>query len=314
MSIADVGSGASAAVAITTTLQTLGGTLPSWASFISTFGTITPGSGGTPGTYTSVPLTGGSGSGALATIVVGSGGGVTSVTTTQTNGGGGYVPNSDVLSAASGNIGGCTGFSVPVVAVGAVAVNRNPRINVYNSGGCDIVRQLSEVTANGALPGQYYRNVYMGQNSENTTFQYVGELTEIDVNVIQAASGISGATWRMNQYGAPTYPGFVNPYQYTITIDATVVGTRKFTLAALTGKQTNDSITLNSVAQNSLPAVWMNGGIGCAFNFNPASYQPYQCPVIEVIMKFTTGNAGKIIPAMLDQASGSVVGVAGMLP
>ena len=110
---------------------------------------------------------GGSGSGATATIVVGVGGGVTSVMTTLANGGGGYVPNSDVLSAASGNIGGCTGFSVPVASIGQIGINRGAQIKVYNSGGCDTVRQLSETTARGYQPGEYFRFLFMGQSTQS---------------------------------------------------------------------------------------------------------------------------------------------------
>lgn len=70
-------------------------------------GSITnAGSGGTNGTYTSVALTGGTGSGVFATIVVSSNH-VTSVTITTR--GSGYT-TADVLSASSGSIGGTTGF------------------------------------------------------------------------------------------------------------------------------------------------------------------------------------------------------------
>ena len=65
-------------------------------------GTITAGSGYTNGTYTNVPLTGGTGSGAIATITVG-GGSVTEVDITF--GGSGYA-NSDSLGADDANLGG----------------------------------------------------------------------------------------------------------------------------------------------------------------------------------------------------------------
>jgi hypothetical protein len=80
---------------------------------ISTFGTITGGSGYTNGTYFDVSLTGGTGNSATATIVV-SGGAVTSVT--LSNPGCYYLVN-DSLSAASADIGGGVGFSVLVSAV-----------------------------------------------------------------------------------------------------------------------------------------------------------------------------------------------------
>jgi hypothetical protein len=81
---------------------------------VTSVGTITGGSGYTNGTYFSVPLTGGSGSGALATITV-AGGVVTAVTVT--NGGTQYVVG-NTLSAAAADIGGTgASFSVPVSAV-----------------------------------------------------------------------------------------------------------------------------------------------------------------------------------------------------
>jgi hypothetical protein len=82
---------------------------------ILTFGAITAGTSYTTGTYSSVSLTGGSGSGATASIVV-SGGSVTSVT--LVNGGTGFVVG-DTMSALATNIGGTgSGFSIPVATVG----------------------------------------------------------------------------------------------------------------------------------------------------------------------------------------------------
>lgn len=78
---------------------------------VGALGSIGPGTGGTPGTYAGVPLTGGAGSGATANIVVSGSGGVSSVTIL--NPGTQYVVG-DFLSAASGNIGGTTAFFVTV--------------------------------------------------------------------------------------------------------------------------------------------------------------------------------------------------------
>lgn len=82
---------------------------------IGKLSTLSAGSGYTNGTYTNVPLTGGLGTGALATIVVA--GGVVSALPTITYEGRDYAP-SDVLSAAAASIGGTgSGFSVHVAAV-----------------------------------------------------------------------------------------------------------------------------------------------------------------------------------------------------
>ena len=88
-------------------------------SNIKTLGTITPGSGYVSAVYTNVPLTGGSGFGAKATITV-TGGQVAAVIVTD-NGSGYEV--TDVLSASNTNLGGTgSGFSVPVTAIYAQAV------------------------------------------------------------------------------------------------------------------------------------------------------------------------------------------------
>ena len=80
-------------------------------SEILTLGTITAGTGYTNGTYTAVPLTGGTGTGAQATIVV-AGNIVTTVTLTAD---GNYYNVGDVLSASAASIGGTgSGFSIPV--------------------------------------------------------------------------------------------------------------------------------------------------------------------------------------------------------
>lgn len=99
-----------------TALQRLfGGTVVAGvAGGIGTTGTLTPGSGYTNGTYTAVPLTGGTGSGALATVTV-SGTVVTAITITTP--GSGYTA-ADSLSASNTNLGGTgTGFAVVVATV-----------------------------------------------------------------------------------------------------------------------------------------------------------------------------------------------------
>jgi len=85
------------------------------SSGIKTRGAITGGSGYANGTYSNVPLTGGSGAGAKASITV-SGGSVTALSITDV--GSGYVVG-DVLSAQDSDLGGLggAGFSVPVASL-----------------------------------------------------------------------------------------------------------------------------------------------------------------------------------------------------
>lgn len=95
------------------------GTIDQFAAVLLTSGTA----GVTNGTYTNVPLTGGTGSGALATIVV-TGTSVKSVFsfTLTSQGAGGYTTG-DILSALPANIGGVTGFSAKVNKGFITAVN-----------------------------------------------------------------------------------------------------------------------------------------------------------------------------------------------
>lgn len=89
--------------------------LPAGGAAISLLGAITPGSGYTnDGTYTNVPLTGGTGTTATADIVV-TGGKVTSVTLKSA---GKEYKQGDSLSAAAANIGTSgSGFAVVVSRV-----------------------------------------------------------------------------------------------------------------------------------------------------------------------------------------------------
>lgn len=88
------------------------------ADGVATVGTVVPGTGYTNGTYENVPLTGGTGSGALATIVVAS---TVVSTVTITEAGEGYTVG-DSLSADASTVGGTgSGFSVPVATIATTA-------------------------------------------------------------------------------------------------------------------------------------------------------------------------------------------------
>lgn len=91
---------------------------------IATFGAITGGAAGTNGVYKSVPLTGGSGKLAFADVTV-AGAAVTALafTDTRLDRTGMNYQVGDTLSAASANIGGVTGFSVPVATLAAACEN-----------------------------------------------------------------------------------------------------------------------------------------------------------------------------------------------
>jgi hypothetical protein len=81
---------------------------------ITTLGAVTAGSLYTNGLYQNIPLSGGSGTGAIADILIVSG----SVSTVTLTFGGQFYKVGDVLTASSAYIGGSgSGFSIPVTAI-----------------------------------------------------------------------------------------------------------------------------------------------------------------------------------------------------
>jgi hypothetical protein len=111
----------------TVTWEAIGTSIVTWqavpimmsggTAVIETLGSITPGSGYVPGVYDSVPLTGGTGSGAIADITVNGSGDVSAVAIQS--GGTGYTVG-DTLSASNTHLGNTgSGFSVPVATVSA---------------------------------------------------------------------------------------------------------------------------------------------------------------------------------------------------
>lgn len=105
-------------------------------NLIGTLGAITGGSGGVDGTYLNVPLTGGTGLAAIAQSVVVSGGTVTAVNMNPGGVSHGHdFTAGDVLSAASGNIGGVTGFSVLVATTIGNTITPATVLNIPGGGG-----------------------------------------------------------------------------------------------------------------------------------------------------------------------------------
>jgi hypothetical protein len=164
-------------------------------------GAITPGAGyATPGTYTAVPLTGGTGTLAKATIVV-AGGVVTSVLITTA--GSGYLVG-DVLSASNANLGGSgAGFSIPVTQVGgwSVMVISGVGLTVANLITATVFKQ---------------RMWYIENNSMNVWYagilSFQGVLTQLPLGQIFKKGGtlMQMATWTIdNVSGIDDYAVFI---------------------------------------------------------------------------------------------------------
>jgi hypothetical protein len=135
--------------------------------FINSLGPIVPGSGYHNATFTNVPLTGGTGTGATANITV-SGTAVTAVT--MVNKGSAYSIG-DVLSTLADNLGGTgSGFSVTVLAIDSS--EKIPFADDFFSSVC------SDYWWNGPYGFGYYGSRFSGSDS----FEVVPERNEIQFN------------------------------------------------------------------------------------------------------------------------------------
>jgi hypothetical protein len=221
---------------------------------IAAFGLITGGAGYATGTYTNVPLTGGSGSGAVGTVTI-SGGAVSSVVITVA--GINYQIN-DVLSASNANLGGAgSGFSVPVTgltargiaAFGAFTPGSGyvsargglPYVNVPLLGGSGTGATANITVAEGVLgqvtsvvisiPGQNYlvgdiltvSNAYLGGTGSGFSVP-VATLTGGGVGTLGSITGGSGyASTLATYYNVPLTGGSGTGALATITINASAV-------------------------------------------------------------------------------------------
>jgi hypothetical protein len=114
-----------------------------------TTGSLVGGSNYATGTYTNVPLTGGTGSGARATVVVGAGGDVTAVSITSR---GVNYTAADSLSAAASNLGGFTnGIGTLGAVTGGSAYTDGTFTNIPLTGGTGTGALATVVVASNAV-------------------------------------------------------------------------------------------------------------------------------------------------------------------
>jgi len=156
---------------------------PTYSTTVSKYdtlilGTITPGSGYVSGTYTNVPLTGGTGSGALATIVV-TAGAVSSVSVTY--GGTGYTVGNS-LSASNTSLGGSgSSFAIPVLEVNipqsVINIIRNQPAIPLTVAKTATAGYVNNFTAKDAFQFAY-RFIY--RDSEISTFSPLSDLININ--------------------------------------------------------------------------------------------------------------------------------------
>ena len=167
---------------------------------------LTGGSGYTNGSYTNVPLTGGTGSGAQASVTV-AGGAVTSVVLTLY--GSGYLVG-DTLSCANASIGGTgSGFSIEMQTVGGWSVT--------TISGTNTITGLALVPSNLITVTIFQQRVwYIEANTMNCWYgavsAYQGTLTLLPLGQVFKKGGclVQMATWTIdNVDGINDYAAFI---------------------------------------------------------------------------------------------------------
>ena len=120
--VSSVGTGAAAAQVVVSTGAVSSITMPTTAG-AALLGTISGGSGYVNGTYLNVPLTGGAGTGAVASSITVAGGIVTAVVLPATGAGSGYAAT-NVLTASNAFLGGTgSAFTYTLTQVSSLGIN-----------------------------------------------------------------------------------------------------------------------------------------------------------------------------------------------
>lgn len=158
---------------------------------LTTLGTISAGSGYVNGTYTNVPLTGGSGFGATATIII-SGNAVANVSLTNL---GTHYAVGDTLSAASANLGGSgSGFSVPVVAVSTTGTGMLGLMGPITAGTGGVTGTYANVTLTGGSGTGAMANVTVSGGGVTSVTILNPGIQYVVGDILSAASGSIGGT------------------------------------------------------------------------------------------------------------------------
>jgi phage tail sheath protein FI len=193
------------------------GFVSSSANAVGTLGSITAGSSYTAGTYTNVPLTGGTGSGATANITVSSGGNVTVVTVV--NRGSGYTVG-DVLSASASNIGGTgSGFSVPVATLTGFkqTVNQTTLLSLAATATYPVWQMFSFKNSMDSFTNDFTsapQLVYANGFSAASTGTFVGLTGDAVAWVTGALGSVVGTEWTATEASA-TLLGAADSFKFT---------------------------------------------------------------------------------------------------
>ena len=196
------------------------------------FNTLVAGSGYTNGTYTNVPMTGGSGTGLVLNVTV-SGGAVTAVAEPTANYGTGdqYVAG-DVVSASTANLGGTgSGFSIKVASIQTFVTVQNLSGGV-GSGGVWSLDAGADATGTWGIQATITSATTVSNGLYNANLTQIGSGTVVNQLLIES-NYVSMAG--LNAFGLR------NPYvANSLTCDAGSVFSGNYNLDAwLTSAQMN---------------------------------------------------------------------------
>jgi Phage tail sheath C-terminal domain len=203
------------------------GFIPSTVNAVNTLGAVAPGSLYTNGTYTNIPLTGGTGSGATANIVV-VGGAV--VTVALVNRGTGYgVGNS--LTASAANLGGTgSGFTVAVATLTGYkqTVNKTVFLSLAATSTVPVWKLFSFQNSKASFTNDFTtspKNVYANGYSAAATGTFLGLTGIANAWVAGALGSIVGAEWTAAE-ASSTLLGAGDSFKFTADfLNQTSLGT-----------------------------------------------------------------------------------------
>lgn len=252
-------------------------------------GSTTAGSGGTPGVYVGVSMTGGSGSGVVADITVNPAGVVSAVRITNP-GTGGTV--GDTLTASPG---GVTGFSIPVDSIGIalsrtsgqtpcfIQVSASP-ITYTGTGpnngakrayedlsyswdfgdptGTEAVARPTDGTAINANTGQHGPEaayVYRSAGTYTVTLTIMGKngsggyvtATVTQSVTVSAFSKIGGEWWADSNAGGTNAGTQANPFNTVAAINTAILNQSNFALHVAQGSSFSGTVGLDLGSQNN---------------------------------------------------------------